>query len=145
MSVNELRKNLISRIFFKLTQTTHRTNKMNKRNGMKRKRRYLENYEEDMSPLTGVANLFDAAIVLAVALIITLVSMPGIQEIIDADTDFTMVINPGEDDMQVITRLDGAIEIQAMTGETGEGIGERLGATYRLECGTMIYVPVAGR
>ena len=115
---------------------------MNKRNRIKRKQRYLENYEEDISPLTGVANLFDAAIVLAVALMIALISIPGMQEIIDADTDFTMVVNPGEDDMQVITRVDGAIEIQAMTGETGEGIGERLGATYRLEDGTMIYVPI---
>lgn len=116
---------------------------MYKRNRMKRRRRYLENYEEDMGPLAGIANLFDAAIVLAVALMIALVATPGIREIIDADTDFTMVVNHGEDDMQIITRLDGAIEIQAKTGETGEGIGERLGATYRLECGTMIYVPIA--
>lgn len=109
---------------------------------MKQRRSLLKEYEEDHSPLLGVANLFDAAIVLAVALMITITMLPGVMHILDAETDFTMVVNPGEDDMQMITRIDEAIEIKSLTGKSAQGVGERLGTTYKLECGKIIYVPI---
>ena len=109
---------------------------------MRRRRRFLTD-QEDSNILAGVANLFDAAIVMVVALLLTLVvATPGLIDILRPETDFTMVVNPGEEDMKIITRLDEIVEIKDFTGKAAEGIGERLGTTYRLECGKIVYVPI---
>ncbi|MCL0042274.1 DUF2149 domain-containing protein [Thermodesulfovibrionales bacterium] len=110
---------------------------------MRQKRRFL-NDQEDTNILAGVANLFDVAIVMVVALLVTLVvSVPGMIDILSAETDFTMVVNPGQEDMRVITRIDEMVEIKQFTGKAAEGIGEHLGSTYQLKCGRIIYVPIA--
>ena len=108
---------------------------------MRRRRRLLKEYEEEHSLLSGVANLFDAAIVLAVALMITIMMLPGVMDILNPETDFTMVVNPNKDDMKIITRIDESIEIKSFTGKSAAGMGERLGITYQLECGKIVYVP----
>ena len=50
---------------------------------------------------------------MVVALQLTLVvAAPGLIDILRPGTDFTMVVNPGEDDMKIITRLDEIVEIK---------------------------------
>ena len=109
---------------------------------MRRRLRFLTD-QEDSNILAGVANLFDAAIVMVVAVLVTLVvAIPGMIDILSTETDFTMVVNPGQDDMRIITRIDEMVEIKDFTGKEAEGVGEHLGSTYRLECGKIVYVPI---
>ncbi|MCL0080741.1 DUF2149 domain-containing protein [Peptococcaceae bacterium] len=108
---------------------------------MNRRRRFLNINEEDGGILRGVANLFDVAMVLAVALMIALTISLGLTGILSPETDFTMVVNPGKDNMQIITRVDEVVEIKSSTGKQAGGIGEEIGTTYRLEDGTTVYLP----
>ena len=50
-----------------------------------------------------VSNLFDVAMVFAVALMVALVSRFNMTEILSHE-DFTMVKNPGKDNMEIITK-----------------------------------------
>ena len=50
-----------------------------------------------------VANLFDVAMVFAVALMVALVSRFNMTEMFSKE-DFTMVKNPGKENMEIITK-----------------------------------------
>jgi hypothetical protein len=50
-----------------------------------------------------VANLFDVAMVFAVALMVALVSRFNMTEIFSKE-DYTMVKNPGQENMEIITK-----------------------------------------
>lgn len=58
------------------------------------KRRLLRK-EEDSDPMSVVSNLFDVAMVFAVALMVALVSRYNMTEMFSQE-DFTMVKNPGK-------------------------------------------------
>lgn len=79
--------------------------------------------------------------VLAVALMVALTISLGLTDILSPETDFTMVVNPGKDNMQIITRVDEVVEIKSSTGKQAGRIGEEIGTTYRLEDGTTVYLP----
>ena len=108
---------------------------------MRRRQRFLNLHEGEESILARVANLFDIILVLAVALMVALTMSFGLADILSPETDFTMVVNPGEEDMQIITRIDEVIEIKATAGEEAGGMGEKIGTTYRLKDGTVVYLP----
>ena len=57
-------------------------------------RRRLLKSEEDNDPMSVVSNLFDVAMVFAVALMVALVSRYNMTEMFSKE-DFTMVKNPG--------------------------------------------------
>jgi len=61
-----------------------------------RRRKGLLDQESESNPLSGVANLFDVAMVFAVALLIALVMSYHLPEMLDPDASFTVVKNPGE-------------------------------------------------
>jgi hypothetical protein len=96
----------------------------------------------DVDPMSTVANLFDVAMVFAVALMVALVARFNLSELFTKD-DFTMVKNPGKADMEIITREAGQIkrytpsENQEQSGQRGR----RVGIAYELENGEIIYVP----
>ncbi len=94
--------------------------------------------EED--PMSSLTNLFDIAMVFAVALMLALVTYHSLPELI-SDSDVTIVKNPGTEDMEIITKQGEKVEIQKVTNETIGGIGMKLGTTYRLGSGEVIYVP----
>lgn len=97
---------------------------------------------EDQNPLTGVANLFDVAMVFSVALLVALVMSYNLPELLDPDEDITIVKNPGAQDMKIIIKDKGQpIEVLNMTDNIGGGTGEALGTAYRLADGRVIYVP----
>jgi len=104
-----------------------------------RRRRLVLDEEED--PLGGVANLFDAAMVFAVALLIALVMSASVPELLNPTADVTIVKNPGKENMQVIIKEGQEIKVMNMTEELAGGQGHKLGTAYRLETGEVIYIP----
>ncbi|WP_432797784.1 DUF2149 domain-containing protein [Poriferisphaera sp. WC338] len=96
--------------------------------------------DSDSDPLSGMANLFDVAMVFAVALMVAVVTRLQIAEIFTKE-DFTMVKNPGQEDMQIIVKEGQEIQRYKASGEQGAGKGKRVGTAYQLEDGKIIYVP----
>ena len=97
----------------------------------------------DADPLGGVVNLFDASMVLVVALILALAGSASLAEVAArmSTQDITIVTNPGKPDMEMIVKQGERIERLRSSDERGRGRGERLGVAYRLESGEVIYVP----
>ncbi len=89
-----------------------------------------------------VSNLFDVAMVFAVALMVALVTHFNMAEML-SNEDFTVVKNPGKENMEIITKEGRQInrytpsEDQAATGTRGK----KVGIAYELENGEIIYVP----
>ncbi|MCO5384321.1 MAG: DUF2149 domain-containing protein [Methanosarcina barkeri] len=113
---------------------------------MKKSRRYRRGGiligEEDPSPMNGVGNLFDTAMVFSVALLVALVMSYSLPELLNPTEDLTIVKNPGSKDMQIIVKEEGKpIEVMNMTENIGGGTGEVLGTAYQLADGRVIYVP----
>ncbi len=98
---------------------------------------------EDGDPLGGVVNLFDASMVLVVALILALAGSASLAEVAArmSTRDITIVTNPGRPDMEMIVKRGERIERLRASEERGAGRGQRLGVAYRLESGEVIYVP----
>lgn len=98
---------------------------------------------DDADPMSVVANLFDVAMVFALALMVALVSRYNMTEMLSAD-DFTMVKNPGQDNMEIITKEGN--EINRYTPSDNQDAstanrGRKVGIAYELEDGRIIYVP----
>ena len=104
------------------------------------KRRHFKNRFEDDDPLSGMANLFDAAMVFAVALMVAAVSRFGMTEML-SNEDMTVVKNPGKSNMEIIVKKGTKIDKYRGSGESGEGKGRKVGTAYELENGEIIYVP----
>ena len=107
----------------------------NNRNGGRRRR-------NDENPMSGVANLFDVAMVFAVALLVALVTSYHLPELITPDQDVTIVKNPGEPTMEIIVKSGETIETLNMS-ETAieEDVVGTVGTIYEMAGGGMIYVP----
>lgn len=111
---------------------------MKRRNPRRAFRRLSD--DEGGDPLEGMANLFDVAMVFAVALMVAVVTRMQIAEVFTQE-DFTMVKNPGQEDMQIIVKEGEEIHRYKASGEQGTGKGKRVGAAYQMEDGRIIYVP----
>ena len=94
-------------------------------------------------PLVGVVNLFDASMVLVVALLIALAGADSLAEIAArmSQKDITIVTNPGKPDMEMIVKRGELLERLESSELQGAGRGTRLGVAYRLESGEVVYVP----
>jgi hypothetical protein len=113
---------------------------------MRKSRRYrrtgLLNDPDEQNPMTGVANLFDVAMVFSVALLVALVMSYHLPELLSSNQDITIVKNPGAEDMKIIIKDQGKpIEVLNMTDNIGGGTGEALGTAYKLSDGRVVYVP----
>lgn len=95
----------------------------------------------DMDPLAGVANLFDASIVLIVAMMMALFMSFALQEFLDGDTQVTITRTTAGGEVEVITRQGTEIKVQRVTTEERSGAGVRLGTAFQLENGQIVYVP----
>ena len=106
-------------------------------------RRRLLKREEDNDPMSVVSNLFDVAMVFAVALMVALVSRYNMTEMFSKE-DFTMVKNPGKENMEIITKEGKKINrytpSEDQDSKSGEK-GKKVGVAYELENGEIIYVP----
>ncbi len=98
---------------------------------------------EDSDPLSVVANLFDVAMVFAVALMVAMVLSMNLAEFF-TDKDFTVIKNPGKDNMEIITKEGNKLNRYTPSEEqdnTAGTRGRRIGIAYELESGEIIYVP----
>ena len=66
-------------------------------------KRNLLKKEEDNDPISAVSNLFDVAMVFAVALMVALVTRYNMTEMLSTE-DFTMVKNPGKEIWRLLPR-----------------------------------------
>ncbi len=106
-----------------------------------RKRRLLQN-NEDNDPMSVLTNLFDVSMVFAVALMVALVTHFQMNEVFSKE-DFTMVKNPGKQDMEIITKKGEKIEKYKPSEDTEKSgsRGKKVGVAYQLENGEIIYIP----
>lgn len=95
----------------------------------------------DDDPLTGVANLFDLSAVFIVGLIVTMFSAFQLLDLFNEKADMTLIKKTSADNLQIISKKGKKIKAVEVTKAKTEGRGERLGTAYRLEDGTMVYVP----
>ncbi len=103
----------------------------------------LNDEDGDDNPLDMLTNLFDVAMVFAVALMVALVSHFNMNEIFSKD-DFTIVKNPGEDNMEIIMKEGNKIKKYTPTdtdNSSSGNKGRRVGSAYQLENGEIIYIP----
>ncbi len=107
-----------------------------------RRRRAILRRGEDSDPMSVVSNLFDVAMVFAVALMVALVSRFNMTEIFSQE-DFTMVKNPGKENMEIITKEGDKINRYTPSDDQNQNgnKGKRVGIAYELENGDIIYVP----
>ena len=82
--------------------------------------------------------------VFAVALLVMLVVSYNVPELLDDESDLTVVKNPGQPNMQIIIKEGKTLKVLNMTEELAGGQGSRMGTAYRLESGEIIYVPDDG-
>lgn len=110
---------------------------------MGRKRRVSKfSREEDADPLSVIVNLFDVAMVFAVALMVAMVMHMNMTEVFTQE-DYTIVKNPGKDNMEIITKEGNKINRYTPSEEASsdQNRGRRVGIAYELENGEIIYVP----
>jgi hypothetical protein len=110
---------------------------------MSRKRRVSKFMQEgDSDPLSVVVNLFDVAMVFAVALMVAMVMNMNMTEVFTQE-DYTIVKNPGKENMEIITKEGGTInKYTPVADQSSEQMkGRRVGIAYELENGEIIYVP----
>lgn len=94
--------------------------------------------EDHDDPILSVVNLIDAFLVIIAVLLIVVIENP----INPFSSDDVVVIkNPGTDTMEMIVKAGEELTHYKSSGEIGEGQGIRAGITYRLDDGSMIYVP----
>lgn len=108
---------------------------------MARRRRLIKN-DEDHDPMAVLTNLFDVAMVFAVALMVALVTRFDMTEMFSQE-DFTVVKNPGTEQMEIITKKGEKIEKYTPSEDQSgkNSSGKRVGTAYQLENGEIIYVP----
>ncbi len=95
----------------------------------------------DDDPMTGVANLFDIGLVFIVGLLLTLFNAYRLQDLFDTTSEMTIMKQQASGEMEIIVKKGTEIKASRVTQEAAQGKGNRLGVAYRLEDGSMVYVP----
>ena len=105
-------------------------------------KRNLLKKEDETDPISVVSNLFDVAMVFAVALMVALVTRYNMTEMLSTE-DFTMVKNPGKENMEIITKEGEKINRYTPSEDQNQSVkrGKKVGIAYELENGEIIYVP----
>ena len=99
---------------------------------------------DESDPMANLVNLFDAAMVFAVALMVAFAIQSRMTEFLTAE-DATFVKNAGKDNMEIIVKKKNKITRYKSEKSTGSGRGRRVGIAYQLESGEVIYVPEGGK
>lgn len=99
--------------------------------------------DDGIDVMSSVANVFDVAMVFAVALMVALVSRYKMTEMLSQD-DFTIVKNPGKKNMEIISKEGKKINRYSASSAASENKGsqgKKVGVAYELENGEIIYIP----
>ncbi|MBK7898501.1 MAG: DUF2149 domain-containing protein [Azonexus sp.] len=98
----------------------------------------LDDDPEGDDPLLSVVNLIDVFLVLIAALLLAVAANPmnafGVDKV-------TVIRNAGRGDMEIVTRDGMKVERFRADGSAGQGRGVKAGVAYRLEDGSLVYVP----
>ncbi len=106
--------------------------------------KYKRNRDTDFSdndPMAGVANLFDLGLVFIVGLLIALFGAYHIEDLLSPTSELTIVKESANGQMEIISKKGKKIDAMKVTREKAKGRGERLGTAYKLENGSIIYIP----
>lgn len=94
--------------------------------------------DEELNPILSVVNIVDVFLVLIAALLISIASNP--LSPYGAD-NVTIVKNAGTPEMEMIIKEGEKITQYKSSGEIGTGKGARAGVAYKMDDGSIIYVP----
>ena len=112
---------------------------------MNRRGRYTSFVDrEESDPMANLVNLFDAAMVFAVALMVAFAIQSRMTEFLTSE-DAAFVKNAGKENMEIIVKKNNKITRYKSEKSTGSGRGKRVGIAYQLESGEVIYVPEGGK
>lgn len=98
--------------------------------------------DDNSDPLSVVVNLFDVAMVFAVSLMVAMVMHMNMTEVFGKE-DFSIVKNPGKENMEIITKEGNKINKYTPSKEQSQSgkKGKKVGVAYELDNGEIIYVP----
>ncbi len=89
-------------------------------------------------PILSVVNIVDVFLVIIAVLLIAVIENP----LNPFATQNAIVIkNPGQPDMSMVIREGKELKQYKSSGQIGEGQGSKAGTAYRLQNGSMVYVP----
>ncbi len=89
-------------------------------------------------PLLSLVNLIDVFLVIIAALLLVVADNP-LNPL--SDERVTVIRNPGQADMEVLVKAGAKVERFRADGAASQGRGVRAGVAYRLEDGSLVYVP----
>jgi hypothetical protein len=95
-------------------------------------------------PLSAVVNLLDVFLVFIVGLLVSFLSAYQLQELLSPDSSLTVLKQSADGEMTLVTKKAAKIEAVKITKSEAEGRGVRLGVAYKLEDGSMVYLPDDG-
>lgn len=101
-------------------------------------RRFSVLNEDDGDPMLSTINLVDVFLVAMVMLMMAVVRGPSMRT---ADEDSTLIRNAGKPTMEIVVKQGETLTKFSATGLSGEGNGTVAGTAYRMNDGTMVYVP----
>lgn len=94
--------------------------------------------DESINPALSVVNLVDVFLVLVAALLIAIAQNP-LNPFLEQDV--TVIKNAGKPNMEMIIKNGEKIETYKSSGKIGSGDGVKAGIAYRMDDGSIVYVP----
>lgn len=93
--------------------------------------------DDDSDPMLSAINLVDVFLVAMVMLMIAMVNRPAPL----ANGDVTQIKNAGQPNMEIVVKQGERLTRFQATGASSQGTGEKAGTAYRMQDGSMVYVP----
>lgn len=100
--------------------------------------KFLDDSDAD-DPILSVVNLIDIFLVVIAALLITVAQNPLLE--LMQSHDVTVITDAGKPTMQMVVKQGEKIERFRSNGKPGEGEGIKAGVAYRMQDGSVVYVP----
>jgi hypothetical protein len=94
--------------------------------------------DEELNPMLSTVNLLDVFLVIIGALLISIAQNP--LSPFSADS-VTIIKNEGKENMEIIVKDGNKIEQYKSNGKIGSGDGTKAGIAYRMDDGSIVYVP----
>jgi hypothetical protein len=98
----------------------------------------LDDDLEADDPIQSVVNLIDVFLVVIAALLLAIANNPANPF---SQEKVTIIRNPGQPDMEVVIKDGSKVERFQSKGSSGKGEGVKAGVAYRMQDGSVVYVP----
>jgi hypothetical protein len=106
---------------------------------MQRTFRVLDHEDDD--PMLSIINLVDVFLVAIGFLLIGMITRSALSFGSPSDDGLTVIRKSGASGMEILVMEKEAISKLRSSGVSVDGDGERIGIAYRLQDGTIVYVP----